>query len=230
LTVNPATPRDSLRILATSVSSWQSAKIYFGWRSANFWWSDDCCHIFVLPRSLRKKSAFNLLFHIKRAASPRSLWDLPDERELGLRILDIRTSPPLRDILKSDFRFDLDGGEIGTLWKGWSIPEENGCWSAGNVSELRWQASSNLPAGTCLALNIKKIEADDSQPLELKIFCNGQVAGTIALNQLEAIHQFKTATPVSAGEDISIVLRFERKGKRKTVPRIFLAGLSYMPD
>jgi hypothetical protein len=230
LTVNPATPRDSLRILATSVSSWQSAKIYFGWRSANFWWSDDCCHIFVLPRSLRKKSAFNLLFHIKRAASPRSLWDLPDERELGLRILDIRTSPPLRDILKSDFRFDLDGGEIGALWKGWSMPDENGCWSAGNVSELRWQASSNLPAGTCLALNIKKIEADDSQPLELKIFCNGQVAGTIALNHLEAIHQFKTAAPVSAGEDISIVLRFEQKGKRKTVPRIFLAGLSYMPD
>jgi hypothetical protein len=86
-----------------------------------------------------------------------------------------------------------------------------------------------LPTGTCLVLNIKKIEAADSQPLELKIFCNGQVAGTIALNQLEAIHQFKTATPVSAGEDISIVLRFEQKGKRKTAPRIFLAGLSYMP-
>lgn len=234
LTVDDKTTSGCLRILATSMESHPDVKIFLNWKTAaQFEWSDDCCHIFELPRSLRKRRILNLLFHISDPITPNALG-YSDPRELGLRILDIRTSAPVRDIRSSGFRFGLDGGGYGMLWSGWALPDEAGCWSAGNESELRWRVARPLPAGTRMTAHTAKHETQKNEPLNVYVSCNGQAAGVLTLHcdNTDAPQDFLIVLPISVAANEEVAIRFafgENSRKRKAISRIFLTAITF-PD
>ncbi len=235
LTVDDKATSGYLRILAASMEPHPEVKVFLHWRNAaRFKWSDDCCHIFELPRSLRKKKALSLLFRIANPIAPNALGFSSDLRELGLRILDIRTSAPVRDIRTSSFQFGLNGGEFGILWSGWSMPDEAGCWSAGKQSVLRWRTASCLPAGTRMAAHIAKYETYESEPANIRISCNGHATGFLTLdsNNTGAPQDFSIIFPVSVGanEEVAISFSFDERGPdQKATSRILLTAITF-PD
>jgi hypothetical protein len=232
LTVDDKASSSFLRILAASVEPRPTVKIFFNWKNAvHFKWSDDCCHIFKLPNSLHNRKILSLLFRISNPIAPNALGLSPDVRELGLRILDLRTSAPVRDIRTSSFRFDLNGGDFGMLWGGWSMPDETGCWSAGRKSELRWRAAHSLPAGTRITAHVAKYKTHQSSPATLRVSFNGRAAGFLTLDSgnAGAPQDFTIVLPVSvaADEEVAISFSFDECGPdQKPTGRIFLTSIA----
>jgi hypothetical protein len=137
----------------------------------------------------------------------------------------------VRDIRTSSFRFDLNGGDFGMLWGGWSMPDETGCWSAGRKSELRWRAARSLPAGTRITAHVAKYKTHQSSPATLRVSFNGRAAGFLTLDSgnAGAPQDFTIVLPVSvaADEEVAISFSFDESGPdQKPTGRIFLTSIA----
>jgi len=162
----------------------QVIDVCIGWRRlARLSWKkasgERLTHVIPLPPALSKREVLTVLFHIRSPIAPAAIGPSPDQRQLGLYLIDLRSSLCVRDA--SLVALDLSHGcsDRAVFWSGWSQPEAKGCWTDGPDASLRWVSPRDLPDDARLVIR-GFVFSPNGESLRGSVSVNGRQTGDLS--------------------------------------------------
>lgn len=159
----------------------QRIDAFIGWHKVGEmrWLSDRPgrhSYLLPIPSSYRKRKHLHVWFRIHRPVVPEKLQLSSDQRNLGLRLLDIRVFPPIRDAATKPICLSFGSGDEGVLWNGWSFPAKEGTWTESISASLRWRVPVVLTQQSFVVLKFGSYRSPGGARLKTRITLNGRSA------------------------------------------------------